>query len=84
MNDEMMSPRALLEKGSETDLPRETIGFAAHRLREREVESLTGATHGERSRSYTTTGTRSRRHRMTIRRVKRRRRAAGRQNRFRV
>src|SRR6187401_2087485 len=49
MTDEMMSLRALLEKSSDTDLLREMIGFAAHRLMELEVESLTGAAHGERS-----------------------------------
>jgi transposase-like protein len=49
MTDEMMSLQALLEKSSDTDLLREMIGFAAHRLMELEVESLTGATHGERS-----------------------------------
>ena len=49
MTDEMMSLQALLEKSSDTDLLREMIGFAAHRLMELEVESLTGATHGERT-----------------------------------
>src|SRR5205085_12427592 len=49
MTDEMMSLRALLEKSSDTDLLREMIGFAAHRLMELEVESLTGAAHGERT-----------------------------------
>ena len=49
MTDEMMSLRALLEKSSDADLLREMIGFAAHRLMELEVESLTGAAHGERS-----------------------------------
>ena len=49
MTDEMMSLQALLEKSSDTDLLREMIGFAAHRLMELEVESLTGAAHGERS-----------------------------------
>src|SRR3989440_11421480 len=44
-----MSLQALLEKSSDTDLLREMIGFAAHRLMELEVESLTGAAHGERS-----------------------------------
>ena len=49
MTDEMMSLQALLEKSSDTDLLREMIGFAAQRLMELEVESLTGATRGERS-----------------------------------
>ena len=49
MTDEMMSLQALLEKSSDADLLREMIGFAAHRLMELEVESLTGAAHGERS-----------------------------------
>jgi len=49
MTDEMMSLRALLEKSADADLLREMIGFAAHRLMELEVESLTGAAHGERS-----------------------------------
>ena len=41
MTDEMMSLQALLEKSSDTDLLREMIGFAAHRLMELEVENLT-------------------------------------------
>src|ERR1700674_2144730 len=49
MTDEIMSLQALLEKSSDTDLLREMIGFAAHRLMELEVENLTGAAHGERS-----------------------------------
>ena len=49
MTDEMMSLQALLEKSSDTDLLREMIGYAAHRLMELEVENLTGAAHGERS-----------------------------------
>jgi transposase-like protein len=49
MTNEMMSLRALLEKSSDTDVLREMIGFAAHRLMDLEVESLTGAAHGERS-----------------------------------
>jgi hypothetical protein len=48
MTDEMMSLRALLEKSSDADLLREMVGFAAQRLMELEVESLTGAAHGER------------------------------------
>ena len=39
----------MLEKSSDADLLREMIGFAAQRLMELEVESLTGAGHGERS-----------------------------------
>src|ERR1700716_2079620 len=46
---EIMSLQALLEKSSDTDLLREMIGFAAHRLMELEGESLTGAARGERS-----------------------------------
>ena len=49
MTDEMMRLRTLLEKSSDADLLREMVGFAAHRLMELEVESLTGAAHGERS-----------------------------------
>jgi Transposase and inactivated derivatives len=49
MTDEMMSLRTLLEKSSDADLLREMVGFAAQRLMELEVESLTGAAHGERS-----------------------------------
>ena len=49
MTEEMMSLQALLEKSADTDLLREMIGFAAHRLMELEVESLTGAALGERS-----------------------------------
>jgi putative transposase len=49
MTDEMMSLRTLLEERSDADLLREMVGFAAQRLIELEVESLTGAAHGERS-----------------------------------
>jgi putative transposase len=49
MTDEMMNLRTLLEKSSDAELLREMVGFAAQRLMELEVESLTGAAHGERS-----------------------------------
>jgi putative transposase len=49
MTDTMMSLRTLLEKSADADLLREMVGFAAQRLMELEVESLTGAAHGERS-----------------------------------
>jgi hypothetical protein len=49
MTDEMMRFRTLLEKSSDADLLRDMVGFAAQRLMELEVESLTGAAHGERS-----------------------------------
>jgi putative transposase len=49
MTDEMMSLRALVEKSADADLLREMVGFAAQRLMELEVESQTGAGHGERS-----------------------------------
>ena len=49
ITDQMMSLRTLLEKSADADLLREMVGFAAQRLMELEVESLTGAAHGERS-----------------------------------
>jgi putative transposase len=49
MTDEMMSLQNLLGKSADADFLREMIGFAAQRLMELEVESLTGAGHGERS-----------------------------------
>jgi putative transposase len=49
MTEEMMSLRTLLETSADADLLREMVGFAAQRLMELEVESLTGVAHGERS-----------------------------------
>ena len=49
MTDEMMALRGMLEKGADADVLREMIGFAAQRLMELEVQSLTGAAPGERS-----------------------------------
>jgi transposase-like protein len=49
MTDDMMNLRALLEKSSDAELLRDMVGFAAQRLVELEIESATGAAHGERS-----------------------------------
>jgi len=49
MTDEMMSLRTLLEKSSDADFAARDGGVCAQRLMELEVESLTGAAHGERS-----------------------------------
>src|SRR3954471_23959028 len=49
MTDDKIALRALLEKGSDATFLRETIGFAAERLMELEVQGLTGAAHGVRS-----------------------------------
>ena len=49
MTDEMMAFARLMEKSADADFLREMIGFAAQRLMELEVESLTGAAHGEQS-----------------------------------
>ncbi len=42
-----MDLRELLEKTADTKFLREMIGFTAQRLMELEVETLTGATHGQ-------------------------------------
>jgi len=39
----------LIEKGSDADLLREMMTFVVNRMMDFEVESLTGAAHGERS-----------------------------------
>jgi hypothetical protein len=44
-----MTLKALIEKGSDDDLLREMMGYVANRMLELEVESLTGAAHGEQS-----------------------------------
>lgn len=49
MTDDRMALRALLEKGSDTELLREMVHFVAQRLMDFEVEALCGAGHGERS-----------------------------------
>ncbi len=45
----MMALRTMLEKGTDADVLREMIGFAAQRLMDLEVQGLAGAAHGERS-----------------------------------
>ena len=51
MTDDKVALRELLEKGSDTTLLREMIGFAAQRLMELETDTLCGAGHGARSES---------------------------------
>ena len=49
MTNERMALAELLEKGSDSDLLRQMIGYVAQRLMEADVEGLIGAAHGERS-----------------------------------
>jgi len=49
MTDMRMALAQLLEKGSDTDLLREMLGFVTQRLMDMDVEGLCGAGHGERS-----------------------------------
>lgn len=49
MTDGTMSLQALVGKIADADFLREMIGFAAHRLMDLEVGSLTGVGYGEKS-----------------------------------
>ena len=49
MTDERMALQSLLEKTPDADFLRRMIGFAAQRLMELDIESRTGAAHGERA-----------------------------------
>jgi putative transposase len=49
MTIDRMTLKALVEKGSDDDLLREMMAYVANRMMDLEVESLTGAAHGERS-----------------------------------
>ena len=49
MTNDRMALQALLAKTPDADYLREMIGFAAQRLMELDMESRTGAAHGERS-----------------------------------
>src|SRR5512135_288147 len=51
MTDDRMALAELLEKGSDSDLLREMIGYVAQRLMQLDVEGLVGAAHGERGES---------------------------------
>jgi hypothetical protein len=50
MTIDRMTLKALIEKGSDDDLLREMMAYVANRMMDLEVESLTGAAHGERRR----------------------------------
>lgn len=54
MTIDRLAMKELLEKGSDQDLLREMLAFVASRMMDVEVESLTGAAHGERSPERTT------------------------------
>ena len=49
MTIDRMTLKALVEKGSDDDLLREMMSYVANRMMDLEVESLTGAAHGERT-----------------------------------
>lgn len=49
MTIDRMTLKALVEKGSDDDLLKEMMTYVANRMMDLEVESLTGAAHGERS-----------------------------------
>jgi putative transposase len=49
MTIDRMTLKTLVEKGSDEDLLREMMAYVANRMMDLEVESLTGAGHGERS-----------------------------------
>jgi transposase-like protein len=49
MTDDTVNLQALLGKSADADFLREMIGFAAQRLMDLEVGSLTGAGYGEKS-----------------------------------
>ena len=49
MTIDSMTLKALVEKGSDGDLLREMIQYVANRMMDFEVESRTGAAHGERT-----------------------------------
>ncbi len=53
MTIDRMTLKALVEKGSDDDLLREMMAYVANRMMDMEVESLTGAAHGERTPSRT-------------------------------